>query len=129
MDSCKYLVAFALIEQGEERAMPIGGKSIKQPLKPDQTPEEIGTSIVNQLLLRVFQRSQKEPLRRAADDFSLLIAELSIDVMQERIPLLKSRWINMGETQLLINELVKISEIVWAVSFSRDDGVVYSKIG
>jgi len=129
MDSYKYLIAFALIQQGKERAMPIGGKSIKQPIEPDQTPEGIGQSIVNQLLLRVFQRSQKEPLKRAGDDFSLLLAQLSIDVMQERIPLLKSRWIQKGETKIFTDQLIEISDIVWAVTFSRDDGVVYSKLG
>ena len=72
-----YLIALALIEGQGNRAMPLGGKSLKETSKLNYEPGDLGEKLSLQLLLRVLQRSEDSYLRRAAGDKSLLLIQIS----------------------------------------------------
>ena len=57
MASQDYLIAIALIEQNLVRAMPLGGKEIKDNLEGSENFKKLGEEVILNLLLRVFQRS------------------------------------------------------------------------
>ena len=118
-----YLIALALIEQEGKRGIPLGGKSLISPIDANGDPGETGIKLAQQILLRVLQKSDSNPIRRAAGDKSILIIQISMNLMQERIPLIKSNWINSGNTTKLIEDLANICEGVWSISFSRDKGI------
>ena len=68
MASQDYLIAIALIEQNLVRAMPLGGKEIKDNLEESENFKKLGEEVVLNLLLRVFQRSDEGALKRASED-------------------------------------------------------------
>ena len=123
-----YLIALALIEQGGKRALPLGGKSLKVALPIDKDPKEEGSSIIQQLLLRVFQRSEDHPIKRAFAQNSLLLIQIPIHSMQEHIPRLKAEWINTGNSEKFISELQIICKGVWSVIFTKQEGIEVSKL-
>ncbi len=57
MASQDYLIAIALIEQNLVRAMPLGGKEIKDNLEESENFKKLGEEVILNLLMRVFQRS------------------------------------------------------------------------
>ena len=122
-----YLIALALIEQKAQRAIPLGGKSLKEEINSTYEPGEKADSLVRELLIRVFQRSETAPLRRVAGERSLLLILISMEVMQSKIPLVKSQWIKTGDNEKLFSELEALCEEVWAVNFTRDEGVRFSR--
>ncbi len=124
----QYLIALALIEQGGKRALPLNGKSLKVPLPQNTSPNEESSSIVQQLLLRVFQRSEDDPIKRAFGQNSLLLIQIPIDSMQQHLPRLKSEWINTGNSTKLISELQTICQGVWKVIFTKQEGIEVSKL-
>ncbi len=124
----RYLVALVLIEEGDKRAMPLGGKSIKEPLGSNDNPGAFGEELAKELLLRVFQRSENGSLRRAAGSRSLLVIHISLESMQDDLPRLKSEWIQSGDFQQFISGLKIASEGVWSLSFSRENGITYSSV-
>ncbi len=123
-----YLIAIALIEQDGERLMPLGGKSLTTALNNNENPMIIGQSLIQQLLIRVFQLSEKAPVKRYFGNKSLLLIQIPMLAMQEQIPLIKSEWINTGETEKLISQLNEICEGVWQVLFTREEGLSCSKV-
>ena len=52
MADAPYLIALALLEQNGERAMPLQGKSLREPLPADGDPGEVGQQQALELLLR-----------------------------------------------------------------------------
>ena len=56
MATQNYLIAVALIEQNLVRAMPLGGKEVKDNLDDPENFKKLGEEVVLNLLLRVFQR-------------------------------------------------------------------------
>ena len=56
MASQDYLIAIALIEQNLIRAMPLGGKEIKDNLEESENFKKLGEEVILNLLMRVFQR-------------------------------------------------------------------------
>ena len=118
-----YLIAIAIIEEGGKRAMPLGGKSLPEFIKKNESPISIGGSLIQQLLIRVFQRSGEGNIRRYNGDKSLLLIQISMVSMQEKIPLIKSEWINNGDSEKLISQLRDISEDIWKVNFTREEGI------
>ena len=128
MVDSQYLVALALIEQKGSRAMPLGGKSIKYKSSDIDSPGLEGEGLVLELLLRVFQRSDEVPLRRAAGDKSLLLINISMDLMQSHIPLLKSEWIDTGDTKTFLLKLIKLCTSIWSFNFNREDGLHFVPI-
>ncbi len=124
--SNQYLIAFALIEQNGLRAMPLGGKSIKQKIDDPSTEQnDVAGSLAKELLLRVFQRSEDGPIKRAASDQSLLLVQISMEAMYSKIPLLKSKWIESGDTEAFFKHLEDISCDIWKLTFSREEGIQF----
>ena len=65
MSNLNYLIVIALIQQGETRLMPIGGKSLKNSIPEGKSPNEEGEGISLELLLRIIERSDQGKLKRA----------------------------------------------------------------
>ena len=65
MADSPYLVALALIEQDGRRSLPLTGKSQPAAAAAASDPGETGRSLALELLLRIWQRSDDGPLRRA----------------------------------------------------------------
>jgi len=68
MASQDYLIAIALIEQNLVRAMPLGGKEIKDNLEESENYKKLGEEVILNLLLRVFHRSDEGALKRASEE-------------------------------------------------------------
>ena len=83
MASQDYLIAIALIEQNSVRAMPLGGKEIKDNLDDKNIFNKLGEDVILNLLLRVFQRSDEGPLKRASEDSGLLLVHMHPKRMQK----------------------------------------------
>ena len=117
MADAPYLIALALLQQNGERAMPLQGKSLRQPLEADGDPGEVGRQQALELLVRVWQRSDQGALSRAAADQSLLLVAVPIEALQEDLPALKAQWLNSGDTATLLQKLHELAAgRVWAVS-------------
>ena len=98
MADTPYLVAIALVEFDGRRALPLGGQS--WPAAQDEAePGELGRALALDLLLRLLQRSQEGALRRVAGDDSLLLLEMPLEQMSERLPQLKAAWLAGGDTE------------------------------
>ena len=76
MASQDYLIAIALIEQNNVRAMPLGGKEIKVDIKEKDNLNKLGEDVILNLLLRVFQRSDEGALKRVSEDKGLLLVHM-----------------------------------------------------
>ena len=74
MASQNYLIAIALIEQNNERAMPLGGKEIKGDIENKEIFKKQSEEVILNLLLRLIQRSDEGPIKRlsAALIFSIV---------------------------------------------------------
>ena len=76
MASQDYLIAIALIEQNGLRAMPLGGKEIKDSLDENDNFKELGEEVILNLLLRVFRRSDEGAIKRVSEDKGLLLVHM-----------------------------------------------------
>ena len=127
MASQDYLIAIALLEQNEVRAMPLGGKEIK-----DKTVEEnfnkLGEEVILNLLLRVFQRSDEGPLKRASENKGLLLVHMHPKRMQKELPFIKSEWIRDGDTNQFLKYLGNLSKEIWTANFVKYKGVEFVSI-
>ena len=128
MADAPYLIALALLEQQGERAMPLQGKSLREPLPADGDPGAVGHQQALELLMRVWQRSDTGPLQRAAADQSLLLVEVPIEALQEQVPALKARWINGGDTAALLDDLRRIAEAVWSLELEPRQPLRYMRL-
>ena len=118
-----YLVALALVEQEGRRALPLSGKSISGAAAESHDPGDDGRTLILELLLRVWQRSDEGPLKRAAGDSSLLLVEIPLEAMQERLPILKADWVNGGGTDAFQESLQALAIRGWSVTFEKHDPV------
>jgi hypothetical protein len=116
MADAPYLLALALLEQDGVRALPLQGQSLREPPAPDAGPGELGERQALELLVRVWQRSDQAPLRRAAAADSLLLVTVPIEALMERVPSLKARWIADGDTAALIEGLAGLGGRLWTLS-------------
>ncbi len=123
-----YLIAIALFEQKGKRSMPLAGKSLKASLDSDLCPGDFGETLIRDLLIRVFQRTELAALRRAAGDWSLLLIQIQMEVMQEHLPTLKSEWIESGDTSKFFCSLNELCSGVWSVTFLKHEGVQYKRM-
>ena len=105
MADTPYLVALALIDTSEGRAMPIAGRSQKTPAAEGESPRELGQALALELLLRVWQRSDDGPLQRATGRDSLLLVELPMERLPEDLPQIKANWLNSGDASALMASL------------------------
>ena len=94
MTESTYLIAIALIDQGDKRIMPIGGKSLKAAISNDNFPTAEASIITLELLLRVIERSENGSIKSANGIKSIFLLELAIENIQEVLPSIKAKWIN-----------------------------------
>ena len=128
MASQDYLIAIALIEQNGIRAMPLGGKEIKNNLEENENFNKLGEELILNLLLRVFQRSDEGALKRASEDKGLLIVHMHPKRMQKELPFIKSEWIRDGDTNQFLKYLGNLSKEIWTASFVKYKGVEITSI-
>ena len=117
MAEAAYLVALALVELDGKRALPLTGKSQREDSLGE--PSEDGRTMALELLLRLWQRSDEGPLRRAAAENSLLLLEMPLEVMSERLPVLKANWIAGGSTEQLLASLKQHAQRRWRISIVK----------
>jgi hypothetical protein len=129
MADAPYLIALALLEQGEGRALPLQGKSLREPLVPEADPGAVGHQLALDLLMRVWQRSDQGPLQRAAADQSLLLITVPIETLQEQLPALKAAWLNTGDTAALLQGLRQIASGVWSLVLEPRQPITYQRLG
>ena len=122
-----YLVALALIKQGGVRAMPLGGRSLPvdagEPV--DEAPHAMAHEVVLELLVRVWQRSDDGDLRRAAGVGSLLLVELSMERLNDALPVLKAAWLETGDTAAFHQGLQTSAVRTWSVSLAKFEPVTF----
>ena len=128
MASQDYLIAIALIEQNLIRAMPLGGKEVKDNLEDPENFKRLGEEVVLNLLLRVFQRSDEGSLKRVSEDRGLLLVHMHPKRMQKELPFIKSEWIRDGDTQQFLKYLGNLAKEVWTVSFIKYKGIEFTSI-
>jgi len=128
MASQDYLIAIALIEQNLIRAMPLGGKEIKDSIEAPENFKNLGEEVILNLLLRVFQRSDEGALKRASQDKGLLLVHMHPKRMQKELPFIKSEWIRDGDTKQFLKYLGNLSKEVWTASFIKYKGIEFTSI-
>jgi len=128
MADAPYLIALALLEQNGERAMPLQGKSLREPLPSDGDPGEIGRQQALDLLVRVWQRSDAGPLRRTSSHQSLLLFTVPIEALQEQLPALKARWLTNGDTDALLKDLTSLADGVWSLRLESRQPLEYQRL-
>lgn len=128
MADAPYLIALALLEQNSERAMPLQGKSLREPLPADGDPGEVGRHQALELLVRVWQRSDQGALSRAAGDQSLLVVAVPIEALQEDLPALKAQWLNSGDMAALVQGLVALGAGVWSLNMEPREPLAYRRL-
>ena len=126
MASQDYLIAIALIEQNLVRAMPLGGKEIKDNLEESENFKKLGEEVILNLLMRVFQRSDEGALKRASEEKGLLLVHMHPKRMQKELPFIKSEWIRDGDTQQFLKYLGNLSKEVWTASFVKYKGIEFT---
>jgi hypothetical protein len=119
MADAPYLVALALVEQAGQRALPLAGKSIPAAAAAAPEPGEDGRTLALELLLRIWQRSDAGPLRRAAGEPSLLLLELPLELLQNQLPQLKAAWVAGGDTSVLLQGLGDLALRGWRITIAR----------
>ena len=128
MQEQKYLIAIALAEQNNKRLMPLGGKTFSGDDALSQVNKEKAEKIILDLLLRLFKRSNEGNLKISNNETGLLLAEISFESMQKNLPIIKSKWINDGETDDLIENLKSISSNLWSVQYKKHEGIIFKDL-
>jgi len=128
MASQDYLIAIALIEQNGLRAMPLGGKEIKDNLDSIESFNKLAQEITLNILLRVFHRSDEGALKRASEDKGLLLVHMHPKRMQKELPFIKSEWIRDGDTAQFLKYLGNLSKEIWTASFVKYKGIEFTSI-
>ncbi len=123
MANQNYLIAIALIEQNNIRAMPLGGKEIKDTLDEGDNLNRLGAEVILNLLLRVFQRTDDGALKRVSEDKGLLLVHMHPKRMQKELPFIKSEWIRDGDTNQFLKYLGNLSKEIWTASFVKYKGI------
>lgn len=130
MADAPYLVALALVDQQGRRTLPLIGKS--QPgaaaatAPSDSDPGAAGQALALALLLRIWQRSDEGQLSRAAGPDSLLLLELPLEEMAERLPLLKAAWTAGGDTDALLQGLRALANRGWSLSIAKYEPITFT---
>ncbi len=125
MEEQKYVIAIALAEQNNKRLMPLGGKTFSEVDILSQSSKKEVEKIILDLLLRLFQRTTEGSLKISNDEIGLLVAEISFENMHNNIPVIKSNWINTGDTDILIDKLKSICSNLWSVQFKKHQGIMF----
>ena len=128
MEEQKYVIAIALAEQNNKRLMPLGGKNFAEVDISSQTTNKEVEKIILDLLLRLFQRTTEGSLKLSNDKNGLLLAEISFESMHKNIPVIKSNWINNGDTATFIEKLKSICSKLWSVKFKKHEGIIFNDL-
>tara|TARA_Y100000589_G_C27194309_1_gene646091 strand:+ start:1595 stop:1999 length:405 start_codon:yes stop_codon:yes gene_type:complete len=128
MASQDYLIAIALIEQNNERAMPLGGKEIKINIEDKDSFKDLAEDVVLNLLLRLFQRSDDGSIKRISEEKGLLLVHMHPKRMQKELPFIKAEWIRDGDTNQFLQYLGNLSKEIWTASFVKYQGVIFNSI-
>ena len=128
MEEQKYLIAIALAEQNNKRLMPIGGKTFSGVDSKNQPPKKEAEKIILDLLLRLFKRTNEGNLKISNNETGLLLAEISFESMQNNLPVIKSNWINTGNTDTLIDKLKSISTNLWSIKYKKHEGIMFNDL-
>ena len=128
MASQNYLIAIALIEHNNERAMPLGGKEIKLDIEDKENFKKLSEDVTLNLLLRLFQRSDDGPMKRISAEKGLLLVHMHPKRMQKELPFIKAEWIRDGDTNQFIQYLSNLSKQIWTSSFIKYHGVEFTSI-
>ena len=128
MASQDYLIAIALIEQNNERAMPLGGKEVKLDIEEKENFKKLSEDVTLNLLLRLFQRSDDGPMKRISCEKGLLLVHMHPKRMQKELPFIKAEWIRDGDTNQFIQYLSNLSKQILTASFVKYHGVVFTSI-
>jgi hypothetical protein len=123
MADAPYLIALALLELNGRRALPLAGKSRSTAAAAANDPAGEGGSLALELLLRIWQRSDEGPLRRAAGDASLLLVEMPMEVMSEQLPRVKNDWVQGGDTQRCLERLKSLASHAWRITVAGREPV------
>ena len=128
MASQDYLIAIALIEQNNERSMPLGGKEIKLDINEEENFKNLANDVTLNLLLRLFQRSDDGAIKILSEDKGLLIVHMHPKRMQKELPFIKAEWIRDGDTSQFLQYLGNLSKEIWTASYSKYQGVEFTSI-
>ena len=128
MASAPYLIALALLEQNGRRALPLQGRSLQESIPAEGDPGDDGHAQALELLVRIWQRSEDGPLRRAAADSSLLLVELPMEALMEQLPAAKAAWITNGDTAGLQRRLQELGGRLWSLSLEHRSPLHYTPI-
>jgi len=128
MEEQKYLIGIALAEQNNKRIMPLGGKTFSGVDSKNQAPTKEAEKILLDLLLRLFKRTTEGNLKISNDETGLLLAEISFESMQNNLPVIKSNWINTGNTDTLIEKLKSICFNLWSIKFKKHEGIIFNDL-
>ena len=128
MEEQKYLIAIALAEQNNKRLMPLGGKTFSGVDSENQPPSKESEKILLDLLLRLFKRTNEGNLKISNDETGLLLAEISFESMHNNLPIIKSDWINTGNTDTLIDKLKSISTNLWSIKYKKHEGIMFNDL-
>ena len=128
MEEQKYLIAIALAEQNNNRIMPLGGKTFAGIDASNQTHKNEAEKIILDLLLRLFKRTTEGYLKISNDETGLLLAEIRFESMNNNLPIIKSNWINTGDTDSLIEKLKSICSNLWSVKFQKHEGIMFNDL-
>ena len=128
MEEQKYLIAIVLAEQNNKRLMPLGGKTFAGVNSPSRAPQKEAEKIILDLLIRLFQRTNEGNLKISNDENGLLLAEISFESMQNSLPIIKSNWINYGNTDNLIDKLKSICSNLWSVQYKKHEGIIFNAL-
>ena len=125
MADAPYLVALALVERDGKRAMPLTGKSQRPEAVEAPDPGADGQTLALELLIRIWQQSDEQAIRRAAGDASLLLVEIPLESMSEQLPLLKADWLSGGETSNFQAALQKLALRAWRIHLAKYEPISF----
>ena len=123
MADAPYLVALALVELDGKRSLPIAGRSQSAAAAQQGDPGQEGLSLALELLLRLWQRTDGGPLQRACGDTSLLLVEIPLDEVSDKLPILKARWLADGDNEAFQAGLQGLAQRGWRVVFAKYEPV------
>ena len=128
MEEQKYVIAIALAEQNNKRLMPLGGKNFSGVDTLSQSSKKEVEKIILDLLLRLFQRTTEGSIKISNDETGLLLAEISFESMHNNLPIIKSDWINTGNTNTLIDKLKSICSNLWSINYKKHEGIIFNDL-
>ena len=128
MEEQKYVIAIALAEQNNKRLMPLGGKTFAGADALSQDSKKKAEEIILDLLIRLFKRTSEGNLKISNDETGLLLAAISFENMQKNLPIIKSNWINTGDTDAMIEKLKSICSNLWSIQYKKHEGITLNDL-